>query len=213
MTRPLGEVTIQGSHEHSEGQEPTEGPTRRCVGCGEPALKSELERFVYHDDVGLLYDLRKKAPGRGVYLHADPECVRQAALRGGFARGFKRRVIAEPDAILEDLRRGIWRRLQESMQVALQSQHLGLGSGAVGDAMKRDEVELVLLASDAGDSTRRKYASNADRKNIPVCDALTGEQMASLVGRDCVVLISIASSIHRDKVRRDIEKLRRLDAL
>ncbi len=47
-------------------------------------------------------DPTSSAPGRGAHLHPDAGCWR-AALRGGFARSFRRRVTVEtPDAAWAD---------------------------------------------------------------------------------------------------------------
>lgn len=188
-------------------------PERICVACRQPAPKDDLERFVYHDQAGVVFDLRQKAPGRGAYVHADPECVRRAATKGGFSRSFKTKVVADPDELLEDLRIGIRRRLDEALRVALQSQNLFVGATAVDDAFRHDRATLLLVARDAGQSTRRKYVSNAERKEIPVRQALTGQELGALCGRDFVAVLAVAPSRPRRRIIRDIEKLAQLDAL
>ncbi len=185
---------------------------RMCVGCRQNAPKEDLERFIYHDEVGLVFDLRRKAPGRGAYLHAAPDCIRKAVERGGFARGFKRRVVADPDELLTDVIEGIRRRLEEALRVALQSQNLVVGARAVSDAIKLDQVGLLFLAADAGQSTRGKFASNADRKSIPVCEKLTGEKLGATVGGDFVAVLGVAPSRPLASIRRDLDKLAQLNA-
>lgn len=186
---------------------------RMCVGCRQNAPKEDLERFIFFDEAGLVFDLRRKAPGRGAYVHAAPECIQQAVERGGFARGFKCRVVADPDELLADVSAGIRRRLDEGLRVALQSQNLRVGARAVSDALKLDQVGLVLLAADAGKSTRSKFASNADRKNIPVCQGLTGEELGAVLGGDFVAVLAVAPSRPLAMIRRDLDKLAQLNAL
>ena len=184
-----------------------------CVGCRQKALKEELERFIFHEDAGLVFDLRRKAPGRGTYVHAAADCIRQAVERGGFSRGFKTRVIADADEVLEDVIQGIRRRLDEALRIALQSQKLRVGATATSDALKREEVGLLLLAADAGDSTRMKFASNAERKNIPVSQVLTGEHLGAITGRDFVAVLGVVQSRPLARIRQDLDKLAQLDAL
>jgi len=40
----------------------------------------------------LRFDTKRRATGRGVYIHRRPECL-QAALRGGFSRSLRRKVV------------------------------------------------------------------------------------------------------------------------
>jgi predicted RNA-binding protein YlxR (DUF448 family) len=191
----------------------SEQPERTCVSCREKAQKDELERFVYHDEAGLIFDLRRKAPGRGAYVHARPECLQRAAEKGGFARGFKRSVQVDAQKLLDDVRFGVRRRLQEGLRVALRSQNLSIGGTAVGEAVKSEQVAMLLIARDASESTRRKFASNAERKSIPVRQALTGEELGALCGRAFVAVLAIAPSRCLAPIRRDIDKLEQLGAL
>lgn len=70
-------------------------PVRTCVGCrctGDPA---GMVRFVLHGD-RVVIDVDGGSPGRGAHVHPDPQCWR-GAVRGGFARSFRRRVrVPEP---------------------------------------------------------------------------------------------------------------------
>jgi predicted RNA-binding protein YlxR (DUF448 family) len=206
-------VKIHDATENGVSGPQAEQPERMCAGCRESAPKDELERFIFHDDAGLVFDLRRKAPGRGAYVHANPECIRNAVEKGGFSRGFKSRVVADPDELLTDVSRGVRRRLIEGLRVALQSQNMTVGSTAVSDAVRHDTVGLLLLASDSGESTRRKFESNADRKNIAVSEALTGEELGSLFGREYVAVCTVAPSLPLARIRQDIEKLAQLNAL
>lgn len=187
-------------------------PERSCVGCREPGTKEELERFIYHDEVGLVYDLRKKAPGRGAYLHPVATCVEQAGRKGGFSRAFKRPVPIDAHKLIEEMRQGIFRRLQESLRVAFRAQHLFIGATAVADAMKNDRAALVVLASDASEGTRAKFSSNAQRKTLTVRQAMTGEQLGAVFGREFVALVAVAPFAGVAAIGRDIDSLERLKA-
>lgn len=183
------------------------------MSCRQPAPKQDLERFVYHDKAGLVYDLRHKAPGRGAYVHARRACLLDAAEKGGFSRGFKTKVQVAADTLLDDVRGGIHRRLQEGLRVALRSQKLYLGGTAVAEAVKADEVGLLLVARDASESTRHKFSSNAERKGIAVRQTLSGEELGAISGRAFVAVAAVASSRGLARIRRDIDKLEQLGSL
>ena len=69
------------------------------MGCGRSAPKSELRRFV-REGRGIVPDPAGKRPGRGAYLHPEPDCARAAVARRGFDRSF-RAPISTPDDPLD----------------------------------------------------------------------------------------------------------------
>ncbi|WP_137813651.1 YlxR family protein [Gandjariella thermophila] len=70
------------------------GPVRTCVGCRARTLASELLRVVVVDGA-VVPDTRRRLPGRGAWLHLDPECLRLAERRRAFSRAL--RVGGAPD--------------------------------------------------------------------------------------------------------------------
>lgn len=74
------------------------GPQRTCVGCRQVVAQGQLLRLAVVDE-RVVPDPRRRAPGRGVYVHARPDCLK-AAGKGGLARSLKRGVSRpELDAI------------------------------------------------------------------------------------------------------------------
>lgn len=59
-------------------------PQRMCVACRESQAKKTLIRLVRTPD-GVQVDPSGKKPGRGAYLHADPDCWDEG-LKGPLAR-------------------------------------------------------------------------------------------------------------------------------
>ena len=68
-------------------------PVRTCVGCRRTDSWSVLVRVVaVQDEAGairLVPDLRHRLPGRGAWLHPDPDCHERAARRRAFARALR----------------------------------------------------------------------------------------------------------------------------
>jgi predicted RNA-binding protein YlxR (DUF448 family) len=90
-------------------------PSRRCVGCGIVAAKSELTRIAIgrHADgerPRAVVDASGTMPGRGAYLCTDAAgrpaaaCVAGARRRGAFARAL-RVAVALDDEIVESVGR------------------------------------------------------------------------------------------------------------
>ncbi|MCE9579285.1 MAG: YlxR family protein [Deltaproteobacteria bacterium] len=62
------------------------GPIRTCVGCRRTDRQVALVR-VARTGGACQVDRRRRLPGRGAYVHADPACLQQAV--GGLARSFR----------------------------------------------------------------------------------------------------------------------------
>jgi predicted RNA-binding protein YlxR (DUF448 family) len=63
-------------------------PVRSCVGCGERAPQAELVRVVWRDG-RLAADPRRRAGGRGAYLHRDATCAAAFVGRRGPVRSLR----------------------------------------------------------------------------------------------------------------------------
>jgi predicted RNA-binding protein YlxR (DUF448 family) len=77
-------------------------PLRTCVGCRALEPKPNLLRLVAGADGVARLDPTGRAPGRGAYVHARPECVRSSIRRGGVARALRVRAEAGWAASLVD---------------------------------------------------------------------------------------------------------------
>lgn len=186
---------------------------RTCVGGGGVKDVDELERFVFHDELGLLFDARRKAPGRGVWVTPTPEHVAKA-VSGGFSRGFKTRVGGiDAEELVAEMITGIERRLTDSVSSAIRARSAFIGGKAVEEGMRKDELALLVIAGDASESTARKYGSNADRKSITTLEGLVGgAEIAGWCGREFVSVLGLARPF-AERAGRDLRHLRTLGAV
>ncbi|GAA4408046.1 YlxR family protein [Tsukamurella soli] len=74
------------------------GPVRTCIGCRRRAAAAALVRTVAvpvsgqasaPGGVTVVVDQRHRLPGRGAWLHPDPECLALARRRGAFRRALR----------------------------------------------------------------------------------------------------------------------------
>ncbi len=70
-------------------------PMRRCVGCMQSKPKKELIRITEDGEGGLAVDITGRAPGRGVYLCGDPDCLKKARKKNAITRSLGLGVSAE----------------------------------------------------------------------------------------------------------------------
>jgi predicted RNA-binding protein YlxR (DUF448 family) len=68
---------------------PPREPVRTCVACRQEGDKSALVRVVRRADGTAAVDRTGHAPGRGAYLHSDPDCVEVARKRKALERSLK----------------------------------------------------------------------------------------------------------------------------
>lgn len=194
----------------SEAQQ-EEGSERTCVGCRETTCPEELERFVLLEGQ-LVYDMRRRAPGRGAWVHTRPVCL-ERAVRGGFARSFRQKIdgvqVAE---LVRGLREGIERRVSEALQVEVRSGQANMGADAVAEGLRTRRVSAVLVAQDAGRSTRERAEHQAAQVNVPVIELWDGERLGSLFGRECVVLVGVSERARALRLAQDCKSLVNLAA-
>jgi predicted RNA-binding protein YlxR (DUF448 family) len=76
-----------------EGGPDAKGPgrvgIRTCVACRQEAGKRTLVRVVRDAAGAAALDVTGRAPGRGAYLHRDPDCVEIARKRKALDRALK----------------------------------------------------------------------------------------------------------------------------
>src|SRR5262245_30119932 len=74
------------------------GSERLCAVSREVKPVDELIRFVVGPE-GVVPDLKRKLPGRGLWITADRATLKDAVAKNVFARGFKREIRVTPDLI------------------------------------------------------------------------------------------------------------------
>lgn len=182
----FSDVTIEQKKREDE-----KTPQRRCLCCRGNGKKVDLLRFVVVDGV-ICFDLRKKLPGRGYYVCAQRHCIEKA-----FANGFKRVLKRDPSSLGSDAEAfiasvvlpGLRKRYTELLQSGYASHQLLIGSDSVEEAAKSDALGCYILATDASESTKKKYRLNAQRKGLPCVGLFDRAFYGQLFGKsDKVVL-------------------------
>ena len=158
----------------------------------------ELMRFVVAPSGEVIPDLKRKLPGRGLWVSASRQAVAEAVRRHQFKRGFKRDVRAAP-TLATDTENLLIRSVIEALAMAAKAGQVISGFGKVEDALEqrqaRNPVQALIHASDGAadgirklDAIARQNAGINDESNpIPVVTALTSEQLDLALGRSNVV--------------------------
>ena len=155
----------------------------------------ELIRFVVAPTGEVIADLKRKLPGRGLWVSANRQAVAEAVRRHQFERGFKRDVRVAP-TLAGDTEALLERFVVEALAMAAKAGQVISGFAKVADTLERKgPIKALIHASDgAADGIRkldaivRQNGRNRDESaEIPVVNALTSEQLDLALGRSNVI--------------------------
>jgi predicted RNA-binding protein YlxR (DUF448 family) len=175
---------------------------RMCAVTRQVRPIDELIRFVVSPQGEVVPDLKRKLPGRGMWISASHQAVAEAARRNQFSKGFKRQVRVAA-ALAADTEALLVRGLIDALAMAAKAGQVVSGFSKVEGALEappgRVQVLALIHASDgAADGIRkldaqstalaRSNAGNSDQvREIPVVTALTSEQLDLALGRSNVI--------------------------
>jgi predicted RNA-binding protein YlxR (DUF448 family) len=164
----------------------------------------ELLRFVVGPDGTVLADLKRKLPGRGLWISATRETVSEAVRRGVFGRGFKRDVRVPPD-LAEATEALLVRGIADALAMAGKARQVTAGFAKVEAALRGGEAAALLHATDGAadgirklDATARQNAGGAG--DIPIFTLLPSVQLDLALGRTNVIHAALRAGAAADTV-------------
>jgi predicted RNA-binding protein YlxR (DUF448 family) len=170
------------------------GTMRMCAVTRRVAPVDELIRFVVSPSGEVIADLKRKLPGRGLWISASHKAVVEAVRRNQFGKGFKRDVRVAPTlaADTEDL---LVRGVIEALAMAAKAGQVVAGFTRVEGALQQHQAAALIHATDgAADGTRKLDAivrqntgKGGESPEFPVVDVLTSEQLDLALGRSNVI--------------------------
>jgi uncharacterized protein len=171
---------------------------RMCAVTRQVRPIDELIRFVVSPQGEVVPDLKRKLPGRGLWISASRQAVAEAVRRNQFGKGFRREL--RPAATLAaDTEALLVRSAVEALAMAAKAGQVVSGFSKVEDALRQRQaqaqIQALIHASDgAADGIRkldalvRQNAGINDESNqFPVVTALTSEQLDLALGRSNVI--------------------------
>jgi uncharacterized protein len=171
---------------------------RMCAVARQVRSIDELIRFVVSPAGEVIPDLKRKLPGRGMWISASRRAVAEAVRRHQFSKGFKREVRVSP-SLATDTEALLARSAIEALAMAAKAGQVICGFGRVEEALRsrqtRASIQALIHASDgAADGIRKLDAIvrqnagvNDESKQFPVLTALTSEELDLALGRSNVV--------------------------
>jgi predicted RNA-binding protein YlxR (DUF448 family) len=170
------------------------GTERMCAVTRAVRPIDELIRFVVAPSGEVIADLKRKLPGRGLWVSASHRAVAEAIRRNQFGKGFKRDVRVAP-TLAADTENLLVRSAIEALAMAAKAGQVVCGFTRVEGALEAHQaVALIHAADGAADGIRKLDAiarQNAakleESREFPVIGVLTSEQLDLALGRSNVI--------------------------
>ena len=193
------------------------GTERFCAATGTVTPVAEMIRFVVSPDGAAVPDLKRRLPGRGIWITATRQALRTAVARKVFARSFKRDVSITPDFV-DSTERLLERAALDALAIARKAGSVAVGFAKVETAIARGIVVGLLHAAEAApDGTRklagalrRRFEDKADR--IAAIGAFTSAQLDLALGRPNVIHAALLAGPASETFLARAERLDRFRA-
>ncbi|MBR1088971.1 RNA-binding protein [Bradyrhizobium manausense] len=167
---------------------------RMCAVSREVRPINELIRFVISPQGDIVPDLKRKLPGRGMWVTASRQVVAEAVRRHQFSKAFKRE-LRTPQTLPSDIEALLVRSVTEALGIAAKAGQIVAGFGKVESALREGTVEVLIHASDGAadgihklDTLARQNVGNRGiRPPIPVVTALKSIELDLALTRSNVI--------------------------
>lgn len=164
---------------------------RMCIVTREVKDEDALVRFVRSPEGVVVPDLKRKLPGRGVWVSLDRAKVAEAQTRNLFARGFGEQSSAPAD-MADQVGAQLRQQAISLLSLARKAGEALAGFMKVEDALRKGPVRVLLHGSDASDDGSKKL----DRLKQPetlVSQYFAVQDLDLAFGRGNVVHAAVAA--------------------
>lgn len=168
------------------------GSQRTCIVTRRKGSPDEMIRFVAAPDGAVVPDLKRKLPGRGVWVSADAAHVAEAAKKGLFARALRGKAQA-PVELADQVGALLERDALQALSLANKAGVVVTGFAKVEKLISDQEVVGLVHARDAGADGVRKLeqvlhrAYGARAAEVQRSRLFASDQMDLALGRSNVV--------------------------
>jgi uncharacterized protein len=167
---------------------------RMCAVTREVRPIDELIRFVVSPEGEVIADLKRKLPGRGLWVTASRRAVAEAVRRNQFSKGFKRKIRPSP-TLAAETETLLVRSVIEALAMVGKSGQVVAGFSKVESALEQRQAVVLIHACDGAadgirklDAIARQNGKNSDESpEFPVVTVLTSEQLDLALGRSNVI--------------------------
>jgi predicted RNA-binding protein YlxR (DUF448 family) len=179
---------------------------RMCIVTREVRNEAELIRFVRGPDGGIVPDLNRKLPGRGVWVGLNRAKVAEAVKRRSFARGLGE---VEAGTDLPAQVAGLLRKAALSyISLAKKAGEAVAGAAKVEEMVACGRARLVIHAREAAQNGRQKI-DKLSGPSVETLSLFTSTELDLAFGRANVIHAAVAKGGLAEKL---LEAARRAEA-
>ncbi len=190
-------------HEVRDGgpRESVGRPERFCAATGGVKPVDGMIRFVVDPDGTAMPDVKRRLPGRGIWITATRQALRSAIARKAFARGFKRDVRV-PANLIEITERLLECAALDALAMSRKAARVAIGFAKVNAALAHERVIGLLHAREAAPDGIGKLGAalrrRSDAAGIVVIDGFTSAQLDLALGRSNVIHAALLAGPESD---------------
>jgi len=187
---------------------------RTCIVTRQTLPVEDLIRFVRAPDGTVVPDLRRRLPGRGVWVTADADHVERAERKGLLVRAFEGSARVEP-GLADRVEKLLLDAAVGALSLARKAGGIVNGTAKVAAVLQRGPVVGLIHAAEAGADGAEKLDSQARRRfgegGLPVIRSLAAQDLDLAFGRTNVIhaaLLGGPASTNLLARIRDLERFR-----
>jgi hypothetical protein len=166
-------------------------PERTCIVTRAKGLPEDMIRFVVGPGAIVVPDIRRKLPGRGVWVTARAGHVAEAVKRQAFSRGFKTKVVAS-EGLAVEIEALLTTDCLQALSLASKAGQVVSGFAKVEEAIASGAIAGLVHAADCGADGMRKlgqslHRSYGDERARPRVELFRSGQLDLALGRANVI--------------------------
>ena len=167
------------------------GSERTCAATGFKGPPEAMLRFALSADGVVTPDIRRRLPGRGVWVRLDAAAVRQAAARQVFARAFRAKAEAAP-GLADEVDRLLEADALQFLSLVNKAGGIVAGAAKVETAIAAGKVVALIHASDGAADGAAKLdrlwrGRSGESAAPPQINIFASDQLGLALGRTNVI--------------------------
>lgn len=180
---------------------PDSDSSKKCVVTGAMLPRERMIRFVLGPNNVVIPDIASKLPGRGFWVSADHQAIKQAAEGKAFRKAARTdaKVNADMPHTVVLL---LTKRCLELLSLAKSAGITFPGLNQVEQAIKRGNLSYIIKASDAGEDGSKKI----DQSGKDIIPGPESAVMGRALGEDKLAFIGLKSHPLSDKIKTEFAR-------
>lgn len=178
--------------------------TRKCIVTGQILDKGQLLRFTLTPDNEIVPDLKKKLPGKGVYVVNSKKALLKAISGGLFGKALKAKVNVD-EGLAAQVEKVLSKQALDAVSLARKAGVLVLGLDKVTEVLKKNKVAFLLEAADAGEDGHHRIVLQA--KDLEIFNLFKSEELDKELAKENTVHLAFLKGDMAKMVREAFVRL------